>query len=82
MIELLQLGREQGWERLERVVGLALEIGGCEAAAVKHLLLTEQQERSGRRRELLVEVGELARFDRPLPGMSEYDRLLAGEVLP
>lgn len=81
MVELLQLGREHGWKRLERAVELALEIGCCEAAAVKHLLLTEEQERLGRRPELLVEVGELARFDRPLPVMSEYDRLLGGEAL-
>lgn len=81
MVELLQLGRDQGWERLRRAVEKALAAGCSDAAAVKYLVLAEGQESSGAgRTEALVEVGALSRFERPLPVMSDYDQLLGGEV--
>jgi len=80
MVELLQLGRDQGWERLRRAVETALEAGCSDAAAVKYLVLAEDQESSGAgRAEALAEVGALSRFERPLPVMSDYDQLLGGE---
>lgn len=82
MVELLQLGRDQGWERLRRAVEKALAAGCSDAAAVKYLVLAEGQESSGAgRTEALVEVGALSRFERPLPVMSDYDQLLGGEVV-
>jgi transposase len=73
MIELLRLGREQGWEKLEQAVGLAVELGCRDAAAVRHLMLAETQERRCVER---LEVGELSRYERPQPAVDQYDQLL------
>src|SRR5271163_2807571 len=35
-----------------------------------------------RARSAIIDLGELARFERPLPVMAEYDRLLSQEVVP
>ena len=82
MVELLQLGSQHGWERLRQAVETSLELGCADAAAVRYLVLAERQGSAGEgSSEALVEVGELARFARPLPVMSDYDRLLSGQVL-
>ena len=75
MIELLQQARPAGRERLQKAVEAALASGCTDAAAVKHLF---------RARELnhvaceAIDIGSLARYQRPMPVMNDYVRLLAG----
>jgi hypothetical protein len=73
MIELIGLGREQGYDRLKEVVSLAMSLGCWDVAAVRHLLL---QERLDRPRVEAIEVGLLGRYERPLPRLDNYDQLL------
>ena len=73
MIELLLLGKRQGWERLQQAVEEALELGVTDAEAVRHLLAARELTRP---RAELAELGELGRYERPLPQIDEYDRLL------
>ena len=77
MIELLALGKQHGYDRLCGAVESALSMGCGDVAAVRYLLATEAQERPPQE---VVEVGLLGRYERPLPVMSEYDRLLRREV--
>jgi len=79
MIELLGLGRQHGYQRLEQAVEGALKMDCKDAAAVRYLITAETLERV---HAPLVEVPALARYDRPLPVMDEYDRLVGAEVQP
>ena len=73
MIELLQLGKLRGWPRLRQAIEQALEAGCVDSAAVRHLLTAESlQPTPGER----VELGELQRYERPMPLLTDYDRLL------
>lgn len=78
MIELLQAGKGAGWERLQEAVEEALRLGCTDAAAVRHLLSAEGLQRGWT---ALEDLAALAQYERPMPVMSEYDRLL-GEVAP
>jgi len=78
MIELLQLGRRHGWERLRAAIEQALRLGCTDAAAVRHLLTTGALQR---REPPLREIGLLEQYERPLPVLSEYDALLHETVL-
>jgi transposase len=74
MIALLKLGKEFGGDRLRQAIESALETGCTDAAAVEHLLQTRDL------RHVVceaVDIGSLERYQRPLPVMHEYDRLLA-----
>jgi transposase len=75
MIELLNCGKQQGWDRLRRAIEEALALGCTDAAAVRHLLSFGELAHPAR------EGCELTRglehYERPLPVMSEYDLLLA-----
>ena len=77
MIRLLQLGKAQGYEKLQAAAESALALGCADEAAVRYLLLTESEHRPP---QVAVEVGWLGRYERPLPVMNEYDQLLAAEV--
>jgi transposase len=77
MIELLALGKRQGWDRLRRAVEESLSLGCTDAAAVRHLLTASELVRSHTER---FEMNGLERYDRPLPQMREYDALLGAEV--
>jgi transposase len=79
MIELLGLGRQYGYPRLEQAVEGALKMDCKDAAAVRYLITAETLERVPAP---LAEVPALARYDRPLPVMDEYDRLVGAEVQP
>jgi hypothetical protein len=76
MIELLELGAGQGWERLEAAVEQALSLGCHDVAAIRHLLASGQLNRPA---VAAIDIGLLARYERPQPVLSGYDRLL-GEV--
>jgi hypothetical protein len=74
MIALLQLGRTQGQATLLGAIDAALVLGCTDEAAVRHLVAAQHL---GHPRPEVVEVGMLAQFERPLPTVGEYDRLLA-----
>lgn len=81
MIELLQLGRQHGYGPLRLAVEAALALGCGDAAAVRHLLNAEAL--AHQRPAAALDAGLLARYDRPLPEVADYDRLLlaaAGDV--
>jgi transposase len=73
MIELLQLGTGQGWNRLETAVEQTLSLGCHDVAAIRHLLMAGQFERP---EIATIELGGLARYERPMPVLSDYDQLL------
>ena len=77
MVELLVLGKRQGWDRLKEVVEEALALGCTDAAAVRHLLTATEL---GRPRTELLDLNGQERYERPLPQMSEYDLLLGVAV--
>jgi transposase len=75
MVAVVTLGREFGHEALRVAIATAVSLGACDVAAVRYLL-TEAGLRKGE--PVAIDVGELARYDRPLPTMAEYDVLLSG----
>lgn len=78
MVDLLLLGREQGWPALRKAVESALAQGSCDESVVRCLLLTPPAKAP-----IPVlstqELGRLSRYERPMPEMSGYDQLLNGE---
>ena len=74
MIELLQLGREQGFARLRVAIEAALDLGCTDAAAIRHLMAAETLVHQ--RPAPLVELGALSRYERPEPEVHSYDHLL------
>jgi hypothetical protein len=77
MIRLLQLGKANGYERLQSAAESALALGCGDEAAVRYLLMSEPANRAPQE---ALEVGWLGRYERPLPVVNEYDQLLAAEV--
>ena len=75
MIGVILLGRQFGHEQLRAAVTLAVAHGACDLGAVRYLLTAGELERS---QPAIVEVGSLARYDRPPPTMMGYDQLLTG----
>ena len=73
MIELLKLSPKYGPIKLQEAIESALTGGCSDAAAVHHLLNTEELRH---RTCEAINVGALERYARPLPGMQEYDQLL------
>lgn len=73
MIELLQQGSKCGWERLRQAVQETLEIGCSDAAAVRHLLSFGELAHAPVEH---LDLDTLKRYERPLPGMKDYDLLL------
>jgi hypothetical protein len=77
MVELLLLGREHGYRKLDTVIRWALELGCSDPAAVRHLLTTEVAPAAARSVALAVaDLGGLSRYERPQPVMHDYDQLL------
>ena len=74
MISLVRAGLSSGWERLVGAVEQALRLGVTDAAAVMHILRMPDPE--DRRRYAMSLAEELAQFERPVPGIDEYDLLL------
>lgn len=73
MIELLSLGAGEGWDRLRTAVEQALSLGCHDVAAIRHLLVAGQLHRPAI---AAIDVGALARYERPQPVLSGYDQLL------
>lgn len=76
MIELLSLGTSEGWDRLSTTVEQALSMGCQDVAAIRHLLLAGRMAKS---KAEPIDVGLLARYERPQPELSGYDQLLRKE---
>ena len=73
MIELLQLGKRHGYDQLQKAVESALELGCSDVGAVRYLLGAEGRQRPEPEP---VDVGALARYERPMPPLTHYDELL------
>jgi hypothetical protein len=52
-----------------------VSLGACDVAAVRYLLTEASLHKA---RPDPVDVGALARYDRPLPELADYDTLLTG----
>jgi hypothetical protein len=80
MVELLLLGRERGYGRLEQAVDAALQMGSSDSAAVRYLMMTDRDESAGNgtapTRLEASDLGALVRYERPMPSVQEYDRSL------
>ena len=63
--------------RVRVAVEQAMSLGCAEAAAILHLATAEDLVHT---RGVLIELGELSRFERPLPVITNYDALLGKEV--
>ena len=74
MVAVVMLGREFGHDRLRGAVAQAVSLGASDVAAVRYLL-TEAGLRKAPAG--VVDVGLLARYDRPMPTVADYDVLLS-----
>jgi hypothetical protein len=74
MIGVLALGQEFGHDRLHAAVALALSHGACDVAAVRYLLIEAWLHKAEPEP---IDVGALARYDRPLPDLADYHTLLS-----
>jgi len=72
MIEVLRLGKQHGYDRLREVVEEALEAGSQDVSAIRYLLTACQAPELP-----AIDIGLLQRYERPLPVLNEYDRLLS-----
>jgi transposase len=79
MIQVLSLIRAHGHERVRAAVEEAITLGCADAAAVRHLVEAVDLTHA---RAALIELDGLARFERPLPVLTDYDGLLGQEVTP
>jgi len=79
MIELLRLGKVCGYDVLRQSVESALAMGSCDVSAVRYLMSAEQLVRKPAEP---IDVGPLSCYEHPMPIISNYDQLLAGEVMP
>ena len=73
MIAVIRLGKEFGHDAVRQAVDSAVTLGCSDSAAVRYLLTC-----AGQRRPVpeAVAVGGLTRYDRPMPCLTRYDRLL------
>jgi transposase len=74
MIDLLKLGKHNGQGRLQEAIETALATGCKDAAAVEHLFYARDLNRVPCE---AIDIGSLARYQRPLPLVNQYDQLLA-----
>ena len=75
MVDVLLLGRDHSFERLHAVIEQALGMGVSDVAAIRYLLELERSEK--RAPAEVLDVGWLARYERPQPTLYEYDELLS-----
>jgi hypothetical protein len=81
MVDLLLLVPAHGWSAVVAAVEKALTLGCSDESAVQ-CLLTQAKTPLSPEKLSLEELGSLSRYERPLPEMSGYDRLLKGEPGP
>ena len=75
MVAVLLLGREFGEEKVRAAVASAVSLGASDVAAVRYLLGEAGLQKAPA---VPVDVGSLARYDRPMPSVADYDTLLPG----
>jgi hypothetical protein len=75
MVAVLALGQEFGQDRLRTAVASMVSMGACDVAAVRYLLTEASRHKA---RPTPIDIGMLARYDRPLPDLADYDTLLSG----
>jgi hypothetical protein len=73
MIDVLLLGRQHGYPRLQAVIEKALDMNCFDVEAVRLLLDAERNRKEPRE---AIEVGALRVYDRPQPTTTNYDQLL------
>jgi transposase/L-amino acid N-acyltransferase YncA len=78
MIELLQLGRRLGYDKLTAAINQASEAGAIDAAAVRYLMERESHTEPSWSRLAVEEVKRSEHYTRPIPQLDTYDRLLKG----
>lgn len=76
MIELVQLGRQYGYEQLSKAIATALELGATDAAAVRYLLSAPSLQPPAAAVLPAAALGSLEHYQRPLPVVGVYDQLL------
>ena len=74
MIDVLLLGRQYGYARLQAVIEKALDMNCFDVEAVRLLLDAERNKK--REPQETVDVGALRVYDRPQPSTRNYDQLL------
>jgi hypothetical protein len=74
---VLNLIKPHGHERVRTAVEEAVNLGCADAAAIRHLVEAADLTHA---RDAIIELGTLSRFERLLPVISDYDRLLDQEV--
>jgi hypothetical protein len=75
MVAVLALGQEFGHDRLRTAVEATVSLGACDVAAVRYLLTEAGLHKA---KPAPIDVGALARYDRPVPNFADYDTLLSG----
>jgi hypothetical protein len=75
MVAVLLLSREFGEENLRAAIASAVSLGASDVAAVRYLLGEAGLHKAP---PVPVEIGTLARYDRPMPSVADYDTLLPG----
>ena len=78
MISVLLLGQEFGHDRLRTAIASTVSLGACDVGAVRYLLTEAGLSKV---QPVPIDVGELARYDRPMPSVADYDALLTAPCL-
>jgi len=72
MIDLLSLGTAEGWDQLRAAVEQTLSFGCQDVAAIRYLLVGSRLAKPAVE---AIEIGALARYERPQPVLSACDQL-------
>ena len=78
MVGLVRVASVEGWPRMIVAVEEALRLGTCDGGAV--LYIFREPDAAKREQYQVALAEELARFERPMPELDEYDQLLTGSV--
>jgi hypothetical protein len=76
MIQVVELVRQFGHERLQQAVQASIDLGCYDPGAIRHLVCSAELSRIT---PIRVDVPELSCFERPLPVVTDYDLLLTAE---
>jgi hypothetical protein len=81
MVDLLLLAPKHGWPALRAAVQKALDLGCTDENAVQ-CLLAQSAVPAAIVKLSSAELGDLSRYDRPMPDMNTYDKLLTSLPVP
>jgi transposase len=74
MVDVIKLGREYGYERLQETITKALALGCADVEAVRYLLMSDKL---GRKSPESIDASAFAQYDRPMLPLTNYDTLLS-----